>query len=70
MKYHVQCALQRQEQHDVCWIPAKHAVMGKALRIKDEEGWRVTSVGTLPLPSKYIEERKNDYRTQRQASDI
>ncbi len=70
MKTHTQCSLVRDAVHDICWLPTKFAVVGKVIRINDESGWLVTGVGDLPLPSAYIEERKNDYRTQRRASDV
>jgi hypothetical protein len=70
MQTHTQVAMQRGTTHDVCWIPSKFAVQGKTLRLVDEDGWVVTSVGDLRLPSEYVEERKNDYRTQRRASDV
>jgi len=70
MKTHTQVSMVNGNVHDTCWIPSKFAVAGKMLRIGQEEGWKVTSVGSLRVDSKYIEERKNDYRSQRQASDI
>ena len=70
MQTHTQVNWMRGNVHDTCWIPTKFARVGKWLRINDEDGWLVLGVGDTHLPSKYIEERKNDYRSQRQASDV
>ena len=70
MQTHTQVNMVRDTIHDTCWIPSKFAVQGKFLRIGDENGWQVTSVGDLKMPSKYVEERGRDYRSQRQASDV
>ena len=70
MNTHTQVTMKRGNVRDVCWIPTKFAVEGKVLRINDEDGWIVTGAGDLSLPSDYIQERKNDYRTQRRASDV
>jgi hypothetical protein len=70
MATHIQCTLRRGNIRDVCWLPSKFAVEGKYLRIKEENGWQVTGVGDLRLPSDYVEKQKNNYRSQRQASDI
>ncbi len=70
MKTHTQVSMVNGNVHDTSWIESKFAVKGKKLRIGQEEGWEVTNVGNMKVDSKYVEERKNDYRSQRQASDI
>jgi hypothetical protein len=76
---HTQCLLQRKifpgvEVVQTSWIPEGYAVKGKFIKLKDkegnwEDGWEVIEVFDT-LPSKYVEERAKDYRTQRQGSDI
>lgn len=70
MQTHIQCTVRCGDVHDVCWLPSKFAVEGKYIRIKDEDGWLVTGIGDLKLPSTYVEKQKNNWRSQRQASDI
>jgi len=55
--------------HQTAWIPSKHAVVGKYIRILGVDGWRVDSVGQ-ELDSSYVAERSRDYRHTREASDI
>jgi hypothetical protein len=33
----------------IAWIPSKFAVVGKLVKLKDENGWRVVSVGKMDL---------------------
>jgi len=83
-KNHVQCRLIRWDEPDnayskkheeyICWIPEKHAVQLKSLRIKQEDGswqdgWIVAEVFTK-LPTAVVEERGLDYKNTRKASDI
>jgi hypothetical protein len=62
MKYHIQCNMQRNNVHYTAWIPEEKAHVGRVLKIIDEDGWVVTSVGTLKQPSKWINERSQDYK--------
>lgn len=83
-KNHVQCRLVKWTDPDnayndrrkeyVCWIPEKYAVELKTLRIKQEDGtwedgWTVMKVYTA-LPTAVVEERSQDYKNTRKASDI
>lgn len=47
---YTQCQLVRDlddgQASDTAWIPSSFAVVGKKLRIKDQEGWWVKSVGS------------------------
>lgn len=40
-----QCVLKKFNRYQTAWIPAKFAVCGAYLKILDEDGWRVESVG-------------------------
>lgn len=64
-----QCRLQRLKTEMTSWIPSQFAVVGKYLRIKGQNGWRVISVGGT-LSGKYLLKHERDYLTQREASDI
>jgi len=50
-------------------LPEKYAVIGKYLKLRDEDGWEVMAVFSAQ-DSEYIQERSTDYRYQRRASDI
>ncbi|KKN11219.1 hypothetical protein LCGC14_1028770 [marine sediment metagenome] len=39
-----QCLLVKGKRQQVAWIPGKFALMGKILRLKDEDGWLVSQV--------------------------
>lgn len=70
MSTHTQCTLIKGSQRYTCWLPSKYAIVNNYVKIKDEDGWLVFSVGDTQLDSKYVEERSRDYRTQREGSDI
>lgn len=80
---HTQCHLQRGNVRQVSWIPSSYAVAGQFVKLKEkkindkgiqeefwDDGWEVTSVGSMTFPSKYIQERERDYKETRKASDI
>ena len=73
MTKHVQCRLSRGTERTVSWIPKEGAVIGAILRLKEgdvwEDGWQVTSVGS-ELDSKVVQERANDHRRHRKATDV
>jgi hypothetical protein len=73
MSNHVQCQLSRGSMKTTTWIPEQFAVVGKhvdlgvgAGRIN---GWRIDSTGAI-MESKVVNERGQDYKRTRQASDI
>ena len=57
----------------VSWIPEKFATIGRIVDLKENagwaKGWKIASVGGKMLFSE-INKRRNDYKTQRQGSDI
>jgi hypothetical protein len=66
---YTQCRLRRGAVEQVAWIPSSFAVHGKYVRIRDVDGWRVTSVGA-EQSAEYRREHERDFRHQREASDI
>src|SRR5215213_4202830 len=58
------------------WIPAKVAVVGKVIDLKDEEtgewtrGWRVESVTHPPMEMRRLRNASRDHLKMRKASDI
>lgn len=73
-----QCELTRQIPaglvREVAWIPSRYAIAGKSLQIKNgqqwEDNWRVENVTEPELPGSLLNERSQDYKNQREASDI
>jgi len=68
MKY-VQCIMEKGNLQQTSWVPEKFAKMDKFLRLKDDDGWKVISVGAKS-EKKYVEDRSQDYKKTRKASDI
>lgn len=60
--------------HKTVWIPSVHAKAGKSLIIDDpvsgSERWVVEEVYSKELPYEYINERSQDYKKTRKASDV
>ena len=72
---HVQCRLRRVNGVETTsWLPKWYAVKGKFLKLKTdagewENGWEVVDTfGTMT--SDEVRERSQDYKHQREASDI
>lgn len=74
MIYYRQCKLEWQEfpvmTQQVAWIPEEFAVVGKILKIKDEDGWRVTEVGSHRQSEDYIQDHERDFLGHRKRTDV
>lgn len=60
-------------ERQVCWLPESLARVGKMVFFDRDEGklWEVEEVYAPRVPEDYIKEyAKDDYRKQREASDI
>lgn len=64
-----QCTLEKNNIKQTAWIPEEFAHIGKILKIKEDNGWKVLSVGSQRLTQDYVSEREQDYKNQRLASD-
>lgn len=64
-----QCVLQRGDWVQVAWIPEKFAQLNKYLKIGDEDGWQVVSIGGRRAQAE-VNERSRDHLKQRVGSDI
>jgi hypothetical protein len=72
-----QCTLSiAQDTTLVAWVPEKYAVVGKALRIKTDdtqrydEVWFVRTVGDIVKKASEVSHFNQDYKHQREVSDI
>lgn len=68
-----QCLLAGPHGRMVSWIPARYAVRGLTLRLREEgeraDGWEVVEVYNA-LPTRWVEERSRDHVRMRKATDI
>lgn len=65
-----QCTLTKKNTKQVAYIPAKYAILGKYLRIGDDNGWKVETVSSHFQTSEENNVRSQDYKHTREASDI
>lgn len=65
-----QCSLRKGNASHTAWIPTKFAKIGKVLKIKGVDGFVVEQCGDLVMPSSYIIKASDDYKKQRETSDI
>lgn len=52
------------------WIPEKFAIVGKFLKLKEDNGWQVKIASSIALEEQIVNERSRDYTKTREASDI
>ena len=69
MIYYRQCKLQKHDQFKTAFIPEQFAKKGKVIKIKYDDGWRITEIG-IRLSEEVVVERSQDYKFQREASDV
>lgn len=69
-----QCRLVNGSMHKTAWIPSAFAVKSKKIEIDDPNGgrerWIVEEVFGATLPYNEVNERSQDYKRTREASDI
>ena len=73
--FYKQCTLRRGSGYTVSWLPERFAVPQKYLKLKNEngsweDGWRVSSIGSQRWDAAYLNERSQDFKHQREASDV
>jgi len=66
---YTQCLLEKKSITQLSWIPHKFAVIGKVIRLKDDDGWIVKETYTT-LDENTVLANNRDYTKQRDASDI
>lgn len=69
-----QCRLTKKTKdghtEQVSWIPVQFAKRGKFVKLHDEDGWEVISVGEHSISNKYLKDLDDAVKNQRKASDI
>ena len=74
MSLMVQCEFRKGSKITTAYVDKKQNLrVGSIVELKDKDedkdGWRVMSIGK-ELDAKYVMERSQDYKRQREASDI
>lgn len=64
-----QAVLRRGVRIRVAWVPANLAVVGRYIKLFDEDGWKVIWV-SKKMDGDWIRDRSNDHRYQRRVSDV
>lgn len=73
---HVQCGLVKGHTRLVSWLPREFAKPGRVVKLKNDDGswdngWMVeTAAQDSALPSKWVQERAQDYKKMRKMTDI
>lgn len=71
----VQCRLLKENKTQVAWIPlVENLKVGSIVELKsedseDKQGWKVLEMWSK-LPKEAVQERSQDYKNTRKASDI
>lgn len=55
------------------WIPEPYCVIGKTLKLKDDDVWTdgwVVMMASEPKPAAWVESHERDFKKNRKASDI
>jgi hypothetical protein len=58
-----QCLLTNRDKSQVTWIPSSYAIKGKCIRIKEDDGWFVESVGKNEITSQEAIIKESEHRT-------
>ena len=70
MTYYRQCTLTMKTVEQVAWIPEEFAIIGKILKINDQDGWRVKVVGLHRQSEDYVQDHERDFLGHRKRTDI
>lgn len=74
MTHYRQCRLLKGDAVTTSWIPEKFAKKGKYLKLRKNnewvDGWLVVEVGDTRQPEEFVLARSQDYRHQRDVSDV
>lgn len=47
MKTHTQCTMMKGRSRQTAWIPSHFAIRGNFVKLKGDDGWEITDVGTV-----------------------
>lgn len=65
-----QCKMRNNNCERTSWIPEKFAIVGKYLKLDEDDGWKVIEVYTFAREVEEVVARSRDYKKTRTASDV
>lgn len=66
-----QCTLKQGNSTTVAWLDVDKIKIGSIVTLKNEPGrWTVSEISEVRLSAEYVNERSQDYKRTRSASDI
>ncbi len=69
-----QCELKKRKpgkiEWQTAWIPEQFAKLGTLVKLMDDDGWEVVSVGKGRMDDDKVSEQSQEYKHQRKMSDI
>ncbi len=63
------CLMLRGTTYQMAWIPEKFATVGKYVKLKDQDGWKIEQAYTS-APEDYVLSHRDDHMHTREFSDI
>jgi hypothetical protein len=70
MTYYRQCVLVKRATQQVAWIPEEFAVVGKYVKLKEDDGWKVTNTSEHRQSEEYVQAHERDHMGHRRRTDI
>lgn len=70
MTYYKQCTLTKGTTSEVVFIPEVFAVLNKYLKIGEDDGWKVTTVGAMRVAEDYLTLKGREYLNHRKVTDV
>tara|TARA_Y100000310_G_scaffold307018_1_gene348765 strand:- start:44597 stop:44830 length:234 start_codon:yes stop_codon:yes gene_type:complete len=66
---YVQCKLKKGDTYKTAWIPKKYSIIGKFIKILDDDGWEVIEQYST-LDGETVNNNSRDYKNHRKATDV
>lgn len=60
-RYYSQAEMVKGNVHQIAWIPIKFAVVGKYLKLKGDDGWKVVDVGDVAMTEASVFQGERKY---------
>ena len=70
MNYSKQCTLTKGTKSQVAWIPEEFAKLNKFVRLFEEDGWQVMTVGATRVSTDYLLTHEREYLNHRKVTDV
>ena len=70
MTFYRQCGLSKGSLRQVSWIPEQFATEGRIVRLLEDDGWRVDSVGESRKSDDFVRAHERDHAGHRARTDV